>query len=623
MHFSTLTLTSRLGESALGVVCKSKDAEGPGLVRILCGKVDLKEEVSAEKLLETVSPLNFRQQAGFALATKVVEDDGVFALHRPFVNASAGARLKEKGAIDRLKTLIIMEQTCRLLKSWTEAKFHPVLRPSQLGLDADGRVVLLDPGLHESLVSHALVEESSIPKLIPAPYAGKNFLAKQRFDLSGTIYSIAVTAHELLTGKLPCTIEIPKVQLTARSALTPDSGLPSDLRDFLQPLLREEATPSLQLLADQFKALQTPGTPLPGADAGAPPPPAAAAIALEPSSASSELVAKTEAKSPEPQIKLQISENEPRRHMRRGSSTGGISASTVGIVVLGVGTLCLLPLLFQKKDAPPHLAQTQPAQRKATPPPAPPPKAPQQTPPKSRALMDSLIPVDIKDGGGPQVVKQELVQEEVSLFDRMMRGEDTVADAPAVLLSAADIPKAYGKLRPPDFQINLLRAECNNILASIPAERREMEGKRFDYLQDVMSRVVKAIRYGTAHKGQFPCGEGKAMVGELTNADWSGITVITSSGEKKISWQQGGLALLHDLTVWYAQEPLAKGLPDDDVPVEILAEAARWYANLAVIAAWYGDDEMAAEAYRKVRLISPSLGKEIKPMLTRPPELAQ
>ena len=54
---------------------------------------------------------------------------------------------------------------------------------------------------------------------------------------------------------------------------------------------------------------------------------------------------------------------------------------------------------------------------------------------------------------------------------------------------------------------------------------------------------------------------------------------------------------------------------------EVLAEAARWYANLAVIAAWYGDDDIANTAFRKVKLISPSLSKEIKPMLVRPPEL--
>ena len=617
MHFASLTLVARLDESPLGVVCKSLNDGTPGLVRILCGKAELKEEATAEQLLEAVSPLKFRAHPGFALTAKVVADEGVFALYRPFVNASVGAHLNEKGALDRLKTLMIMEQACRLLQIWSEEQGFVVLRPSHLGLDDEGRVVLLDLGMNEALVNKNLVDNKAYLKLIPAPYAGKSFLSSQRFDLKGMIYSIAVTTHELLTGKVPCTIEIPKVQLTARPALSPDSSLPLDLRDFLLPLLREESAVTLKLLADQFKSLQTPDTAA-----------SAAAVPTTPASLPPEIareikkVSEKQASS-SPVPKFQIAEKEGRPHIRRrGAAKGGMNGTTMALIALGVGSLCLLPLLFKGQAMPAQVASVQPPPKKLYTPPPPIPNAGiGVTPKKSKQALDGLAPPDVRDGGGPQVVKQELVQEEVSLFDRMISGSGSVADAPALALSAAELPQAYAKLLPVDFQINLLRPDCNNIIASLPADRREMETKRFDYLQDVMSKLVKAIRYGSPHKGQFPCGPGKALVGEINNADWDGITVITSSGEKKISWKDGGLPLLNDLTAWYAQEPLAKGLPDDDVSIEVLAEAARWYANLAVIAAWYGNDDMANSAYRKVKLISPSLAKEIKPMLIRPPEL--
>ncbi len=633
LHFGSLTLVARLGESPLGVVYKSLNDGTPGLVRILCGKVELKREVTAEKLLAAVSPVKFRTQPGFALTTAVVEDEGVFALQRSLVNASVGTRLKEKGIIDRLKVLMIMEQACQLLQIWSEEQEFIVIRPSQLGLDADGRVVLMDIGVNEGLVTHSLVDSKSISKLIPAPYAGKAFLSSNRFDLKGLIYSIAVTTHELLTGKVPCSIDIPKVQLTARSAITPDSSLPMDLRDFLAPLLREESDLTLKLLAEQFKALQTPGTALPRAPAAAPNPAAATAMPATPSPAAlppegpaveaGKIAAKESPATTVP--KLKIPERDGKSHsFRRGSSEAGTGGTTMVMMALGVGSLCLLAVLFKGKEEPTSVASVQaPAKNKTvvTPPPQKLVNPLVINNKKTGLPVDGLAPPDAMTGGGPQVVKQELVQEEVSLFDRMLSGSGGVDDAPAVVLSAADIPKAYAKLMPVDFQINLLRAECNNIIASLPADRREMETKRFDYLQDVMSKLVKAIRYGSPHKGQFPCGPGKALLGEINNADWSGITVVTSSGEKKISWEQGGLPLLNDLTVWYAQEPLAKGLPDDDVPIEVLAEAARWYANLAVIAAWYGNNDMANAAYHKVKLISSSLAKEIKPMLVRPPEL--
>ncbi|MCA9322822.1 MAG: SUMF1/EgtB/PvdO family nonheme iron enzyme [Planctomycetes bacterium] len=128
----------------------------------------------------------------------------------PWIEGRSLARLirVEGATLDRaeaLRRLGLIEQAARALHAAHEVGIvHRDLKPGNIMEHRDGRVVVLDFGLamtSEGTEAPTLTNEGQI--LGTLPYMSPEQLAGRPLDRRTDVYSLAVTAHELITGALP------------------------------------------------------------------------------------------------------------------------------------------------------------------------------------------------------------------------------------------------------------------------------------------------------------------------------------------------------------------------------------------------------------------------------------
>jgi eukaryotic-like serine/threonine-protein kinase len=221
-------ILAKLGEGGMGAVFKAHDEE---LNRDVALKVIRGELLSSMNVLQ-----RFRMEV--VLAQKiahrnvvrifdlgVVDDDRFFTME--FVEGkSLWSMLKEKGRLEPAEAAAIMTQVADGLSAAHAAGvIHRDLKPPNIMVGTDGRVVVMDFGIARSLENTGVTRLGDV---IGTPdYMAPEHARGEIVDAKCDIFSLGIIFYELLLGKLPFA-QVAQVGMVKRTEIPAPSPCKED-----------------------------------------------------------------------------------------------------------------------------------------------------------------------------------------------------------------------------------------------------------------------------------------------------------------------------------------------------------------------------------------------------------
>jgi tetratricopeptide (TPR) repeat protein/predicted Ser/Thr protein kinase len=207
-----------LGRGGMGAVYKARDVE---LDRMVALKVIRPELASDPEILQ-----RFKQE--IILARDVThrniiriydlgQADGIKFLSMEFVEGKdLHAILKEKGPLPVEEAVEIMEQVCFALEEAHETGVvHRDLKPQNIMIGPDGRVVVMDFGIARSVQVTGMTQTGSV--LGTPDYMSPEQVKGQQADARSDIFALGVIFFEILTGEKPYKGDSPMATMYKRT----------------------------------------------------------------------------------------------------------------------------------------------------------------------------------------------------------------------------------------------------------------------------------------------------------------------------------------------------------------------------------------------------------------------
>ena len=193
-----------LGEGGMGAVYKAKDVE---LDRLVALKVIRPELAKDPEVLQ-----RFKQE--IILAREVThrnviriydlgQADGIRFISMEYVEGEDLSNiLKEKGKLSVEEAVQIMEQVCFALEeAHEEGVVHRDLKPQNIMIDQQGRVVVMDFGIARSMQITGVTQTGSL--LGTPDYMSPEQVKGEHVDSRSDIFALGVILFQLLTGEVP------------------------------------------------------------------------------------------------------------------------------------------------------------------------------------------------------------------------------------------------------------------------------------------------------------------------------------------------------------------------------------------------------------------------------------
>ena len=229
-----------LGKGGMGAVYKARDVE---LDRMVALKVIRPELASDPEILQ-----RFKQE--IILARDVThrnvirifdlgQAEGIKFLSMEYVDGKdLTAILKEKGPFPVEEAVEIMEQVCFALEEAHEAGVvHRDLKPQNIMIGPDGRVVVMDFGIARSVQVSGMTQTGSV--LGTPDYMSPEQVKGQQADARSDLFALGVIFFELVTGEKPYKGDSPmatmykRTQDRAKSVREIDSEIPGFISDVI------------------------------------------------------------------------------------------------------------------------------------------------------------------------------------------------------------------------------------------------------------------------------------------------------------------------------------------------------------------------------------------------------
>jgi serine/threonine protein kinase/tetratricopeptide (TPR) repeat protein len=193
-----------LGEGGMGAVYQARDLE---LERIIALKVIRPELASNSGILQ-----RFKQE--LILARNVThknviriydlgEADGIKFITMEYVEGEdLRSLLREKGKLAPAEAVAIVQQIGRALEvAHSEGVIHRDLKPQNVMLDPQGRVVVMDFGLARSLEAPGMTQTGALVGTLE--YMSPEQAMGAELDQRSDLFAVGLIFYELLTGKTP------------------------------------------------------------------------------------------------------------------------------------------------------------------------------------------------------------------------------------------------------------------------------------------------------------------------------------------------------------------------------------------------------------------------------------
>jgi serine/threonine protein kinase/tetratricopeptide (TPR) repeat protein len=193
-----------LGEGGMGTVYQARDLE---LERVIALKIIRPELASNSGILQ-----RFKQE--LILARNVThknviriydlgEADGIKFITMEYVEGEdLRALLREKGKLAPAEAIAIVQQIARALEvAHSEGVIHRDLKPQNVMLDPQGRVVVMDFGLARSLEAPGMTQTGALVGTLE--YMSPEQALGSELDQRSDLFAVGLIFYELLTGKSP------------------------------------------------------------------------------------------------------------------------------------------------------------------------------------------------------------------------------------------------------------------------------------------------------------------------------------------------------------------------------------------------------------------------------------
>jgi tetratricopeptide (TPR) repeat protein/predicted Ser/Thr protein kinase len=207
-----------LGEGGMGAVYKAKDRE---LNRVVALKTIRPEMASNPSIIQ-----RFKQE--LILARQVThknvirifdlgEDGGLKFITMEFVQGEDLREIIQKrGKLPPSEAVGIMVQVCRALDAaHSEDILHRDLKPQNIMIDAQGRVIVMDFGLARSLEMDGMTQTGALVGTME--YMSPEQALGATLDQRSDIFTLGLIFYELLSGKLPFSAETALASLVRRT----------------------------------------------------------------------------------------------------------------------------------------------------------------------------------------------------------------------------------------------------------------------------------------------------------------------------------------------------------------------------------------------------------------------
>jgi serine/threonine protein kinase/tetratricopeptide (TPR) repeat protein len=253
-----------LGEGGMGAVYQARDLE---LERVIALKVIRPELAMNAGILQ-----RFKQE--LILARNVThknvirifdlgEADGIKFITMEYVEgADLRALLREKGKLLPADCVTIVQQICRALEvAHNEGVIHRDLKPQNVMLDPQGRVVVMDFGLARSLEAPGMTQTGALVGTLE--YMSPEQALGSELDQRSDLFAVGLIFYELLTGKAPYQADTAIASLMRRTqeravpASDTDPAVPKSLCAIVSKCLERNSKDRYSSSAELLQALET------------------------------------------------------------------------------------------------------------------------------------------------------------------------------------------------------------------------------------------------------------------------------------------------------------------------------------------------------------------------------
>jgi eukaryotic-like serine/threonine-protein kinase len=193
-----------LGKGGMGAVLKARDRELDRLVAIKVIRPELAED--AEALQRFKQELILARQITHRNVVRIYDlgqSEGLKFITMEFVEGKDLKQLlAERGKIPADEAATIVAQICRALDAaHKEGVIHRDLKPQNIMLDRQNRVIVMDFGIARSLEVPGRTQTGT---LIGTPdYMSPEQAKGEKVDTRSDLFSLGIIFYELLTGKSP------------------------------------------------------------------------------------------------------------------------------------------------------------------------------------------------------------------------------------------------------------------------------------------------------------------------------------------------------------------------------------------------------------------------------------
>jgi serine/threonine-protein kinase len=234
-------IDKKLGVGAQAQVFLARDVvlDRPVAIKVLNESVAAEEAGLERFLAEARIAARIRHQGCLAIYDFGEEHGLTFMAMEYFEGGTLAARIKQSGALDLSAVLHVMtEVTGALGAAHAEGIVHRDVKPSNILLDAAGRVRLTDFGVATNLLSNSTPPGLMVGTLAyMSPEQARGGVVDHRSD----IFALGATLFEMLTSKPPfeSTIDSLIARVNAPPpALPPELDVPAGLRTILDRALQ-------------------------------------------------------------------------------------------------------------------------------------------------------------------------------------------------------------------------------------------------------------------------------------------------------------------------------------------------------------------------------------------------
>jgi len=244
-------ILERLGQGGMGLVYKAEDVNLRRIVALKVLPADLADDkVARERLLREAWAASRLSHPNIATIYEVAEGSGPLFVAMEFVDGQTLAQLMLDGPLGEQRVLAIGAQAADALEAaHQQGVVHRDVKPSNIMLDSDGQVKVVDFGL--ALQVHSLADETTdltgstealrltrsgsavgtVSYMSPEQAQGKTP------DARADLFSLGVVLYEIITGQLPFTGATPLAMAAAIIHDEPSS--PRQLRPEISTGLKE------------------------------------------------------------------------------------------------------------------------------------------------------------------------------------------------------------------------------------------------------------------------------------------------------------------------------------------------------------------------------------------------